>query len=73
MVDCRGVSERSDRTQCPQELAGQVGEDARLAGGPPTRKPYVAPKLWFLGSVRELTLGGSGLFMDAMGMRMGMM
>jgi hypothetical protein len=56
-----------------KEPAPAGGESVEAAAAAPSRRPYAAPKLRHLGSVRELTLGGTsgmaeggGTFMAAM-------
>lgn len=60
------MSERSSRGQSEPGVIGSAAEVAP--------KPYTAPKLRHLGSVRELTLGGSQPMMENFfSMRMALM
>ena len=43
-----------------QDRRGEPLEQPGASASGPTRRPYKSPQLTALGSVRELTLGGSG-------------
>lgn len=47
------------RVQSSQDSEESLSSDVTAASASPARAPYRAPKLRHLGSVRELTLGGT--------------
>lgn len=59
-----------DRNQGDSESVRVDSADPAAPTGPEiVRKPYTQPRLRRLGSVRELTLGSSGVFVEAIGRR----